>query len=219
MARRRDQVPEWLWEIGKRIQDARESKGYKNQTDFAEALEEYRRVHFPDFKPFTRNDAEQLENGGKDIKAEHILSVCGVLNVSADEILTGYKPEDQNIVDEFHFSPRALIALRQQGYAGQTISFFMDNFLIEMLDELKRYLVMDVHDAPNEREQLDKIELAELQFYKHMSTWRHTYLSMNKRKALRKESANRQAEESIKEGVNQDGKKGKRGRNSKKTQA
>ena len=219
MARPRDQVPDWLWEIGKRIQDARKTKGYANQTDFAKALEEYRQEHFPNFKPFVRNDVDQLENGGKDLKAEHILSVCGVLNVSADEILAGHKPEDQNLVDEFHFSPMALIALRQQGYAGQTLSFFMDNNLIEMLDELKRYLEMDTHDSPNERDRLRDIELAELQFYKRLSTWRRTYLTMNKRRIWGKDSPKGQMEKSSKEGVNQDGETGKRGRNSKETQA
>lgn len=206
MARKRDQVPEWQWDIGKRIQEVRKIKGYKNQEDFADALEDYRKEHFPDFKPFYRNDVEHIENGGVDLKAQHILAVQGVLGMSCDEILLGYKPEDQSLVDEFGFSPKALIALRNNDHAGEVLSFFMDNNLIELLYSLKQFFEMEPVDytGTNTVEQIDKLDLARYRIAERLKTWRLTYLGSIRN---RKNGGGEKNEQT-----------GKRGRNSKKAE-
>lgn len=184
MAVKRDQVPKWQQEVGERIKDARIDKGFKSQKAFAEALEKYRREFFPEFKPFTKNDAEQLENGGKCIKAEHIISVSNVLDISCDYILKGYKPEDKSLVDEFGFSPKALIALRSKGFAGEVLSFFMDKNLIELLYQLMRYFEMEQVDYSglNAREQITNLDVERLRIIESLKTWRLEYLHSKKKK-------------------------------------
>jgi len=215
MAKPRCDIPEWKWDIGQAIRTIRLQKGYKTQEQFAEALENYRTTHYPEYKPFTRNDVDQLENGASAYKVEQVLAICDVLGLSCDEVLRGNKPEDQKIVDEYGLSGKILVALRNDDHAGETLKFFMDNQLIELLYELRRYIELDDKDLEGISgiSSADWINYQRYLFVDRLKTWRNTY-RLNKKVLLERKAM--QEKKEVKVDAAQTG---KRGRNSKTKKA
>ncbi len=214
MARPRSDIPDWKWDIGQTIKEIRVEQGYKTQEQFAKALEDYRIMHFQELKPFTRNDVDQLENGASAYKVEQVLTVCGVLGLSCDEVLRGNKPEDQKIVDEYGISGKILVALRNNDHAGETLKFFMDNQLIELLYELRKYIEMDEKDVKGISgiSSADWINYQRYLFAERLKTWRTTY-RVNKKVLLERKAMQEKKE------VKDNAQTGKRGRNNKTEKA
>ena len=191
MDRKRENVPVWKCEIGERIRDTRMDEGL-TQLEFAQKLEEYRVDHYPQFKSFTRNDVENLENGGKDIKVEHIMSICAVLGISCNYLLTGVEEKDKTVVDDLGLSGSTIISLRMRDFAGDTLSFFMDNHLIELLYELKRFIELDESDLQSYTgiSKPEQVDLARFRFVEQLKTWRSMYRAEKRTKIARENRKN-----------------------------
>jgi len=131
-------------QIGWNLQDARR-KADLTQKELADKLNQYsdeNKANFP--KEYSRRDIEQMENGRKEIRFPGlVIALADILETNCHTLLTGYAPEDMNIVNDLGLSTNALVSLRAHDYAGNVLSFFADNDLIELLATIKRYIQSD----------------------------------------------------------------------------
>lgn len=180
-----------LRQVGGNITQILSQKGKKHE-DILVELNQYRNALLQGSgkkKDITIDIVDNWCVGKTALKEVDILSLAKALDVSTDEILIGCPPQDRKNMEEYGLSPKALIALRNHDYAGETLSFFMDNNLIPALVELKKYIEME-HWLTDEnmtiRSVLDQNDLVRFRFVENLKKWKNTYWQNKQSKTSKK---------------------------------
>jgi transcriptional regulator with XRE-family HTH domain len=94
-----------LNDIGRRIREMRESRGWTQQ-ELADQI------------PIVRSSLTKWENGYRDFKSEQIVRIADIFGVSCDYVLCGIQPEDSNIHRDLGLSGKAIERLKS--WVGRT---------------------------------------------------------------------------------------------------